>query len=85
MKRTPHHKKPPFPKIILGLDPDDTFQLTPRQTQILLLILEGKSNTEIATTLDISINTVKAHVSRILPKLKVKSRAKAVALFTKVI
>ncbi len=51
--------------------------LTSRETEILGLIAEGKSNKEIAAELFISVNTVKVHVSNIFQKIKVSSRTEA--------
>ncbi len=48
--------------------------ITEREHQILKLVTEGKSNTEIAKELYISVHTVKAHVSTILEKLGVEDR-----------
>lgn len=55
--------------------PDRT--LTPRQTEVLNLIAAGKSNSEIAEILQCSLNTVKRHVSAVLLRLNLTSRAKA--------
>lgn len=52
-------------------------ELTTRETEILALIAEGKSNKEIAAELVISINTVKVHVSNIFQKIEVSSRTEA--------
>jgi Response regulator containing a CheY-like receiver domain and an HTH DNA-binding domain len=51
--------------------------LTSRETEILALIAEGKSNKEIAAELFISVNTVKVHVSNIFQKIEVSSRTEA--------
>ena len=53
--------------------------LTPRELEVLLLIVEGKSNREVAETLFVSSRTVDNHVTNILAKLDVKSRTAAVA------
>ncbi|MYL44530.1 response regulator [Virgibacillus halodenitrificans] len=53
-------------------------QLTDRETEILLLIAQGKSNQEIADELFIAVKTVKVHVSNILGKLQVQDRTQAV-------
>lgn len=52
--------------------------LTPREQDVLRLVVAGKSNKEISGTLHIALGTVKAHVNRILAKLSVGSRAEAV-------
>jgi len=54
-----------------------TFQLTPREREVLALLTEGLSNNQIAARLMVSETTVKSHVSNILSKLCVGSRAEA--------
>lgn len=49
-------------------------RLTAREFEVLKLIVLGKSNTEIAKELFISVHTVKAHVSSLLDKLFVDDR-----------
>lgn len=58
-------------------DPGDT-PLTPRELEILRLIADGFSNSEIAVTLMISPETVKTFVSRMLAKLGLRDRVQAV-------
>ncbi|MCE0767893.1 helix-turn-helix transcriptional regulator, partial [Pseudonocardia kujensis] len=53
--------------------------LTPRQAEILELVAAGRTNTEIATQLVLSIRTVDHHVSAVLAKLGVASRREAAA------
>jgi DNA-binding NarL/FixJ family response regulator len=55
----------------------DTVQLTEREQEVLKLLVEGKSNTEIAKVLIISVHTAKAHVCNILQKLSVHDRVQA--------
>ncbi|MDA8354475.1 MAG: response regulator transcription factor [Firmicutes bacterium] len=52
--------------------------LTPRELDVLNLMVKGLSNKEIAEQLFISDKTVKIHVSNILKKLRVKSRSQAI-------
>lgn len=56
-----------------------THPLSPREVEVLELLLEGKSNQEIATTLFVSVNTIKTHLSKLYSKLGVDSRAQALA------
>jgi DNA-binding NarL/FixJ family response regulator len=55
--------------------PDD---LTPREVQVLALIAEGLTNTEIAERLVVSAATVKSHVNHIFSKIGARDRAQAV-------
>jgi DNA-binding NarL/FixJ family response regulator len=54
------------------------FKLTPRQTDVLALLLRGQSNKLIARELDLSVETVKDHVAAVLRALGVNSRTQAV-------
>jgi NarL family two-component system response regulator LiaR len=54
--------------------------LTTREREVLALMAEGLHNQEIAERLVVSRSTVKTHVSNILAKLDVGSRAEAIAL-----
>ena len=52
--------------------------LSPRELEVLELMAQGLSNTEIADKLFVSLNTVKTHGSKIFEKLDVKRRTQAV-------
>ncbi|MCS7264585.1 MAG: response regulator transcription factor [Armatimonadetes bacterium] len=57
---------------------DETLEtLTEKERQVLILIAKGLTNKEIAKQLGLSLQTVKTHVSKILQKLKVKTRMEA--------
>ena len=63
----------------LAMMPSDEC-LTPRQLQVLKLIVQGLNNRQIGQTLHISPYTARFHVSEILSKLRVSNRTEAVAL-----
>jgi NarL family two-component system response regulator LiaR len=54
--------------------------LTEREREVLVLMVEGLNNTQIAGRLTVSPSTIKSHVSNILSKFGVASRTEAVAL-----
>jgi DNA-binding NarL/FixJ family response regulator len=53
--------------------------LTPRELEVLCLLVEGRSNRQIAEQLFISGSTAGVHVTKILAKLGVHSRLEAAA------
>jgi DNA-binding NarL/FixJ family response regulator len=54
--------------------------LTPRERDVVLAIARGSANADIAATLDMSVTTVKAHVSHILTKLALTNRTQIALL-----
>lgn len=54
--------------------------LTRREAEVLALVADGLSNAEIASTLFVSVATVKTHINAIFAKLAVRDRAQAIAL-----
>jgi NarL family two-component system response regulator LiaR len=67
------HLKPPS-------QPENTSHLSQRELEVLKLIVEGKSNPEIAKVLYLSPNTIKTHVRGIMNKLSVDDRVQAAVL-----
>lgn len=53
--------------------------ISPRETEVLELLAKGAANKVIARALDISPNTVKTHVTRLLEKLEANNRTEAIA------
>jgi two-component system, NarL family, nitrate/nitrite response regulator NarL len=76
---------PASPDKTVGRTPQDesaallASQLTPREREVLTLLVEGLDNAEIARRLDVSANTIRTHVQNILTKLGVRSRLQAAA------
>ncbi len=59
--------------------PMKTVPLSPREQEILALIVDGQTTKEIADHLDVSVHTVDSHTRHLFKKLEVRSRAAAVA------
>jgi len=69
--------QPPLRESAGGAIPQD-LALTPRQTEVLNLLLQGKPNKIIARELGVSVDTIKDHVAAVLKALGVSSRTQAV-------
>ena len=61
-----------------GQPPERLKGLSPRELEVFRLVVDGKSNNEIAAALFLTENTVKTHMTRILQKLDVRDRVQAV-------
>lgn len=59
--------------------PSPPVALSPREREMLALIVEGLTAKEIASRLDVSIHTIDTHTRHLFKKLEVRSRAAAVA------
>ena len=66
----------PSPDVPEALPPGIT--LSPRESEVLVLMVEALSNKQIATRLGLSETTVKTHVSALIGKLGVQDRVGAV-------
>jgi NarL family two-component system response regulator LiaR len=68
------------PAPIFDQEAAEDFGLTPREREVLALMVEGLNNPEIAERLVVSRSTAKAHVSNILSKMGVSNRGEAIAM-----
>jgi DNA-binding CsgD family transcriptional regulator/tetratricopeptide (TPR) repeat protein len=68
------------PRAAVPVPSGKTDRLTRREREVLQLIVEGKANAEIASSLFIGKRTVDTHVENILNKLDVRSRGAAIAV-----
>ena len=55
--------------------------LTPREEEVAAILVEGKSNKEIASELQIGVRTVRFHVSNLLEKFQVSTRGELAAIW----
>lgn len=68
---------PGFDGLVAAHHPDPALDLTARQLEVLRLIVEGRSNKEIARTLYLAHATVKVHLAAIFRALEVENRTQA--------
>jgi DNA-binding NarL/FixJ family response regulator len=60
--------------------PAQISQLTPREREVLILVAQGMSNTEVAAELGLREVTVRTHLARVMAKLEVQEKSQAVAV-----
>ena len=70
---TPSASNPPKATIT-----PESLGISPREADVLALLMEGHSNQEIADQLFVSLNTVKTHLANLYQKLEVQRRAQAI-------
>ncbi len=79
--RSPDIRQTP---LTLTFTPDrnkrEALNITPRELEVLTLVAQGLSNSEIASRLFVSENTIKTHCSRAFDKLGAKRRTQAVQI-----
>lgn len=79
-----HHLAPHLQQKALSLaydlPPGNLPKLTPREREVLLWAMEGKSNWEISVVVGIGQESVKEHISNMLRKLNASNRTHAVAI-----
>jgi len=67
-------------QVIQDKEPQVDTDLTEREIEVLTLMIEGLSNKQIASQINLSPNTIRTHVSSILAKLNAVNRTEAVRL-----
>lgn len=66
-------------------DLNKKLNLSPRETEIMILMSHGLQNKEIANALNISARTIETHNKRIYIKMKARNRSNAVYMFIKAV
>lgn len=59
------------------------YRLSPREAEVLALLLEGRTNNEIGEELFVSLSTIKAHITSIFQKTNARNRLEVAALCKK--
>ena len=77
LRRSEQHARREFKPDFSSTEPLLKLGLTPRATETLLWLAQGKTNPDIATILGITESTVKKHVQEIFEKLGVETRGAA--------
>lgn len=67
-------------RLVVGVSSGGPEPLTPREREVLTLMSQGRSNSEIAAALSIAPRTAKVHVQNILSKLGATNRTEAVSI-----
>jgi len=62
-------------------DPKDLIRPTPRERELMMLIARGLQNKNIAFELNISENTVRAHIGNIMRKYRLHNRTQIAIIF----
>jgi DNA-binding CsgD family transcriptional regulator len=75
-----HHHALPKETSLLPEDFFAQYNISAREQEIVILVVQGYSNQKIAETLFISLNTVKAHLRNIYPKFGITSRYELITL-----
>ncbi len=65
-------------RYVAGERDDELSKLTAREKQVLQLIAQGKSNKEIASILELSVNTVSVHRANLMEKMNIHRTAELV-------
>jgi DNA-binding NarL/FixJ family response regulator len=77
LRRSEQHLRREFRPDFSSLEPLQKLGLTPRATETLLWLAQGKTNADIATILGITESTVKKYVQEIFEKLGIETRGAA--------
>jgi len=77
LQRSAQHGRREFKPDFSSAEPLLKFGLTPRATETLLWLAQGKTNSDIAKILGITESTIKKHVQEIFEKLGVETRGAA--------
>ena len=67
----------PLSPPLTSSEPVDLPPLSPRQRQVLRLLVQGRSNKEIARTLGLAVGTVKIHTATLFSRMGVRGRTAA--------